>query len=195
MTVIGLVRHGVTQWNQEGRAQGQHDIPLNAEGLRQAERLARRLKDEEWDLIYSSDLQRASRTAEIVGEALGKPVLLDRRLREKTHGRLDGTTLQERIELWGSNWQQLDHGEESREAVADRGTSFFTDMLEKHEGRRILVVTHGAWIRATLAALVAELETELRGNDISNTSVCMLGHRDERWSSLLFNCTRHLETV
>lgn len=67
MTLIGLIRHGVTDWNYEYRAQGQVDIPLNDEGRRQAELLSKRMENEEWDYIYSSDLSRALETAEIIG--------------------------------------------------------------------------------------------------------------------------------
>ena len=66
MTTIGFVRHGVTAWNKEGRAQGSSDIPLDDEGIEMAEHVAKRLAEEQWDVIYTSPLIRAKKTAEII---------------------------------------------------------------------------------------------------------------------------------
>ena len=68
MTTIGFVRHGVTAWNKEGRAQGSSDIPLDEEGIEMAEHVANRLATESWDVIYTSHLLRAKKTAEIIAE-------------------------------------------------------------------------------------------------------------------------------
>jgi probable phosphoglycerate mutase len=70
MTKIGIIRHGTTAWNKEGRAQGNSDIPLDNEGLYQALALGKRLSNENWDFIYSSNLLRAKQTAEIVESIL-----------------------------------------------------------------------------------------------------------------------------
>ena len=102
MTTIGFVRHGVTAWNKEGRAQGSSDIPLDEEGIQMAEHVAKRLENEHWDVIYSSHLIRAKKTAEIIAER--KPdveFFVDDRLRELGGGQVEGTTEAERIEKWG----------------------------------------------------------------------------------------------
>ncbi|EEF22144.1 phosphoglycerate mutase, putative, partial [Ricinus communis] len=62
-TLILAIRHGETAWNREGRLQGHLNLPLNALGERQAERLGAALADEPIDAIYSSDLDRAAVTA------------------------------------------------------------------------------------------------------------------------------------
>ncbi|WP_409342435.1 histidine phosphatase family protein [Paenibacillus sp. MBLB4367] len=194
MTIIGFVRHGVTDWNLEGRAQGSHDVPLNEAGLKQAEQVARRLASEKWDYIYASDLSRASRTAAIIAEAKKIEVTgHDIRLREKTHGRLDGTTEQERIEKWGSGWRELDHDEEPLEEVLGRGLQAVHEIARKHEGSRILVVSHGAWIRTILSGLVKNIEI----TPLHNTSISVVRQSKEQaegeWACTLYNCTEHLE--
>lgn len=190
MTIFGVIRHGVTDWNKQLRAQGLQDVPLNAEGILQAEALGRRLAKEEWDYIYTSDLTRASATAEIIAKAMGKQVTgMDARLREKTHGRLDGTTEAERPGLWGENWRDLDHGEESSADVFLRVMDFVDEMTIKYPGKRILLITHGAWIRTMFEQLFKEMELSF----LNNTCVNVLQRQDQHWHCLLFNCTKHLE--
>ena len=66
MTIIGFIRHGVTAWNKEGRAQGSTDVPLDEEGIAMAERVAERIAKEQCDVIYTSPLIRAKKTAESI---------------------------------------------------------------------------------------------------------------------------------
>lgn len=141
-----LVRHGETDWNAEGRLQGHTDRPLSDYGRRQARRLADELADERLDAIYASDLERARETAEIVGERLGLPVVLDPDLREKDWGTWEGLTPVERdrVELVG----------ESTAAHQERILLALARIAETHPGERVLVVTHGGSMRrAQTAAL------------------------------------------
>ncbi|MBM7564750.1 broad specificity phosphatase PhoE [Paenibacillus sacheonensis] len=129
-TIIGLIRHGVTDWNQQGKAQGISDIPLNEEGVKQAAALADRLSGEQWDAVYSSTLMRAKQTAERVRHSLGiASIVTDERIREIDCGRIEGTTEAERIARWGANWRELDLGIEDSRAVAGRGLSFLNELL------------------------------------------------------------------
>ena len=73
-TRVIAVRHGETDWNVETRMQGQLDIPLNDKGRWQAERVAEALADESIDAIYSSDLLRATQTADAVARPTARPV-------------------------------------------------------------------------------------------------------------------------
>ena len=68
-TILWLVRHGQTDWNLEGRYQGQADTPLNPAGIVEAGRAARQLAERPFQMVYSSDLQRAHRTAEVIAQA------------------------------------------------------------------------------------------------------------------------------
>ena len=145
MTTLLLVRHGETDWNAEGRLQGHTDRPLSDYGRRQARRLAEELEGEELEAIYSSDLARARETAEIVGEWLGLPTLLDPDLREKDWGTWEGWDAVERdlVEFVG----------ESTEAHQERMLRALRRIAERHPGDgRVLVVTHGGSMRRVQTA-------------------------------------------
>lgn len=85
-----LVRHGETDWNLENRAQGQVDNPLNATGIRQAEKLREKLAAYDFDICYCSPLKRAIQTAEL---ALGNriKIIFDDNLKERNFGDLEGS--------------------------------------------------------------------------------------------------------
>ena len=86
-THLLLARHGETDWNRIGRWQGQADPPLNEMGRRQAAELAERLVGQGISAIHTSDLLRASETAQVVAERLGLTVEEDLGLREIDVGR------------------------------------------------------------------------------------------------------------
>jgi broad specificity phosphatase PhoE len=145
VTTLLLVRHGETDWNADGRLQGQTDRPLSDYGRRQARKLAEELEGEELEAIYSSDLARARETAEIVGERLGLPVELDAELREKDWGTWEGLTAVERdrVEFVG----------ESTQAHQERILGALRRIAERHHGDgRVLVVTHGGSMRRVQTA-------------------------------------------
>jgi broad specificity phosphatase PhoE len=104
MTRLLLVRHGETDWNTTGRFQGQADPPLNANGRAQAASLAAQLAQTRIGAIYSSDLQRARDTAEIVARKLGMTVRVDRRLREINQGEWDGMLTTDIIARYPVEW-------------------------------------------------------------------------------------------
>lgn len=192
MVLISFVRHGITDWNAEHRAQGQLDIPLNAEGQSQAQAVARRLQGEPWDAIYASDLSRAKATADVIGEAVGLPVHTDVRLREISFGTMEGTTEAERIERWGPDWESYPFGKEDPEEVADRGAVCIKDIAAKHTGQRVLVVSHGALIRLTVNRLLPPLAQQT--DYLLNTSVTTVAHGSGGWSCELYNCVKHMES-
>jgi probable phosphoglycerate mutase len=145
MTTLLLVRHGETDWNADGRLQGQTDRPLSDFGRRQARQLADELADEELEAVYSSDLTRARETAEIIGERLGLPVALDPDLREKDWGTWEGLTAVER--------DQVEFVGESTEAHQGRILRALRRISEAHPGGgRIVVVTHGGSMRRVQTA-------------------------------------------
>lgn len=149
-TYIALVRHGVTDWNYDGRAQGQTDIHLNDEGRRQAEAVAARLSTERWDVVYSSDLARAQSTAQALCRRTGHELILDSRLRERNIGLAEGTVESERQARWpGVPFNSLP-GLENNQELGQRGLAVLTEIARKHPGQRVLVVSHGGLIATFL---------------------------------------------
>lgn len=164
MTTIHLVRHGETDWNRELRWQGHHDTPLNARGREQARALAESLAGAPIAAVYSSDLRRASDTAEIVAGRLKLAVHVHASLRELDVGNWAGQTLAElraRYPAPVSRWEQTGErgwsGGESHEAMAARVLEAVRTIAVAHEGGEVLVVSHGGPIRA-LRALAAGLD-------------------------------------
>ena len=186
---LGLIRHGSTAWNKEGRAQGSSDIPLDDQGLRGARLLAERLLYEEWDVIYSSDLMRAKQTAEIIADELQVPLIFDARLRETGGGKIEGTTESERIAKWGENWRECDLGIETIESVKARTQAFRKERLDGAAHHNILIVSHGALLNTLLAELAPQ---SLFEQSLKNTSLTTFSLVDSCWECSLYNCTKHL---
>ena len=167
MTHLALVRHGETDWNSEGRYQGQSDIPLNAKGMAQAEALARRLRGEKFDAIYTSDLARAAQTAEALAVETGTPVHLDPRLREIDQGEWEGLLLTE-IEARNAEafrLRRLDPlaahppGGETVGQVRERVLEVIHEIQQTYPSGRVAIVSHGlaiALVKVHLAHLPVE---------------------------------------
>jgi broad specificity phosphatase PhoE len=159
MTELWLVRHGQTDWNMEGRYQGQADMPLNAAGIAQAEAAAAQLAGGSFAALYSSDLQRALRTAEIIAARLGLPVRRDQRLREIHQGQWQGLLVTEIAARYAGEISRFHAspatarapGGESVGEVAARLWSAADDYARAHPGGKVLVVSHGL----ALATLIA----------------------------------------
>ncbi|CAG7601235.1 Phosphoserine phosphatase 1 [Paenibacillus solanacearum] len=190
MTTITFVRHGNTDFNNERRAQGHMNNPLNETGRMQALAVASRLAEEPWDLFISSDLLRARETAEAISAAVNMTPSFDVRLREIGRGQIEGTVEAERVEKWGKDWRKLDLGEESKQSVRARGMSFVEEVASQYRGKKLLVVSHGLLIGQTLKGL---LQDEKTGDGLPNTSVTTIRLADECWEYALYSCIRHLE--
>jgi broad specificity phosphatase PhoE len=95
MTELWMIRHGQTDWNLDGRLQGQLDVPLNETGLEQARNMAATLQGKKFSALYSSDLMRARQTAEFVSAVVNLPIKFDKRLREISQGQFEGMLFSE----------------------------------------------------------------------------------------------------
>ena len=163
MGSLYIVRHGETEWNAEGKMQGQTDIALSDKGRDQARAVAHRLRDCTFDAAYSSDLRRTRETAEVIlGDSRASLQAIPL-LREYRKGVFEGLTVHERArqlpdEHRASLVNDLDFapsggGESTRECNA-RLAKFAEILLERHMDDRVLVVGHGGSLRCLLVALM-----------------------------------------
>ncbi|MBI5952065.1 MAG: alpha-ribazole phosphatase [Chloroflexi bacterium] len=156
-----LIRHGQTNWNLEQRFQGQSDIPLNETGRKQAQALAERLAAEYFDIIYSSDLQRATETAAIICKS---EIITDSRLREVNFGDWEGMIYDEikakypeTLAAWENDiFKNAPPNGETLEGLAVRVQSMLDELSEKHNDQTILIVAHGGVLQ-TLICLALNL--------------------------------------
>lgn len=151
MTQLCLVRHGQTNWNLEGRYQGQSDVPLNEKGLAQAASLIEKLQDKTISAIYTSDLMRARQTAEPIANLLGIEIQLEPRLREINQGQWEGVLVDEIRARYAKIWSQrtIDPanvrppGGETVREVATRVYAALDDIARRFPTGAVLVVSHG----------------------------------------------------
>lgn len=150
-TTITVVRHGETEWNKNGLHQGILDSPLTKKGIQQAQNVARLLQKYTFQQLYSSDLGRAVKTAEIIAAILKLDIIFDSRLRERNLGCLGGLTLSEFKEQYPEDCERflsgdpehvLPGGESIRQAY-ERSIAYFEELAAKHQNESILIVTHG----------------------------------------------------
>jgi broad specificity phosphatase PhoE len=158
VTTLLLARHGESDWNHTKRWQGFADRPLTERGRRQAQELADRLAGTELDAVYSSDLQRARETAEVVARSKGLDVGTTPDLREVDVGSWSGLTraeaearFPEAYARWLQGAEGWDDGE-SYEQLSQRVMRAIRTIATAHDDARVLVVAHGGTIRAIHAA-------------------------------------------
>ena len=158
MTTILLARHGESDWNRTKRWQGFADRPLTDLGRRQAMELAARLEEIELDAVYSSDLQRARATAEIVARSKHLDVQTVRDLREVDVGSWSGLTRAEAEARYPEAFARWLHGDEGWEdgetydQLGERVVRAVQRIAKERNGQRVLIVAHGGTIRAIHAA-------------------------------------------
>lgn len=154
MTEIWLVRHGQTDWNVEGRYQGQVDIPLNEAGLQQAQELAKQLESVQFDAIFSSNLKRASQTAGCVASLKNMDVQYDFRLREISQGTWEGMLFTDVVRYYEKEVEKRrteplttrPPGGETVVEVAKRARDSVESIACRYPSGRILLVAHGVVI-------------------------------------------------
>jgi broad specificity phosphatase PhoE len=148
VTRILLVRHGQSVWNADGRWQGQADPPLSDLGVDQAAAAADADAVGAVRALYSSDLERARHTAQLLGVRLGLAPVVDERLRERHAGDWEGRTRVEIDEGWPGYLEsgRRPDGYEPDDSVLARVLDALRAIATAHTGD-VLVVTHGGVVR------------------------------------------------
>jgi len=157
-----LVRHGETEMNRKGAYCGWSDSPLTEKGLGHAQRVARKLENESLHIIFSSDLPRTMKTADIIKEFHDIEHVTVKELREINFGMWEGLDYQEIIgqypresKYWQADWTgyTVPQGE-SLQQMYRRVTAAVDEVINRFQDKNILLVTHGGCIRAILAHLI-----------------------------------------
>jgi broad specificity phosphatase PhoE len=160
---IYLVRHGLTDWNEKGLLQGQSDIPLNKDGEKQAIEAAKKhFKKIKFAAIFSSDLVRAKRTAELIALEKKMAVETSTLLRERDFGPFEGRHFNEvmkelRLDIQSfrvlTDKEAESLGIESDAKLMERFLRFLREVAVAYQRKKILVVTHGSVMRVFLTKI------------------------------------------
>ena len=191
MGQIIFLRHGQAKNNTErilaGRTPG---VPLTDTGIKQAEVTAELLEHMNISAIYSSPIQRAQHTAEIVGKHNSIDVTIDDRLIELDMGKFTGVPYDEIFASHGNVFMKFYNGELE---IAHNGVETFTDVkkrvlgivddiLEKHPDQNVVLVTHMDPIKAMLSTIVDLSPTNLFELIIANASLNIFREKDRKFS-------------
>lgn len=177
-----LVRHGETDWNAAHRVQGHHDAArLTAQGRQQAQLVADSLRELGFDHLFTSDLDRATETATIIGASIGLTPEIDPLLRERSFGSYEGGSLDRLTSDVTGIYDDVlvdpdarpPGGESFRDVVA-RAALFIERESRTLSTNRLLVVTHGGTLRALRAHATGAPLEGLSWYPVSNCSVWTL---------------------
>ena len=191
MGQIIFLRHGQAKNNTErilaGRTEG---VPLTDTGIKQSEHTAQLLEHMNISTIYSSPIERAKHTAEIVGKHNSLDVIIDDRLNELDMGKFTGMPYDEIFQSHGNVFMKFYNGELE---IAHNGVETFPDVkkrilgiidhvIEKHSDENILFVTHMDPIKAMLSTVVDLSPTNLYELIIANASLNIFREKDRKFS-------------
>lgn len=187
---IVVWRHGRTTWNATGRFQGQADPPLDDVGREQSLIAARHLAADPPDLVLSSDLLRATSTAQALGSLIQAPVLVEPRLREIDLGAWQGltraevaATYPEQYAEWLDGIAPAARGGESREQLDERVLAALADIDVEHA----LLVTHGGTARSIIETLLGLPRAGRWLAVLGNCQWSQLQRRPAGWQLLTHN--------
>ncbi len=199
---IYLVRHGETEWNASMRYQGHADVPLSDTGRQQALLIGKRLSYEKFNVVYSSDLERAYETAKIITAFHSINVETVPELRELNFGFWEGLNLKEikktypaELEQWWDKplSSRIPGGETLGEMV-ERSVAAIKQIFDRHSSENVLVVSHGGAIRSIVGYM---LEMDLNKYwRLRQDNACLNIIEFPEWGKgilMLFNDCSHLK--
>ena len=173
MPKLILVRHGQSLWNVEDRFTGWVDVPLTEKGVDEALSAGKRLKGTSVDVAYTSGLQRAQRTLDLILEGMETtvPIIRDGALNERHYGDLQGlnkkktaeTFGEEQVKIWRRSYDIPPPNGESLKDTAARTIPFFERAIlgDIAQGKDVLVVAHGNSNRSIVMKLDGLSEAEV----------------------------------
>lgn len=142
--MIYVVRHGSTDWNKQKITMGRKNIPLNEQGIKEAQNTANILKDCNFDLIICSPLVRTRQTADIINNERNNKIIYDERIVERCLGDFEGKPyINDNDRMWDININIDNFNIESMENFKNRVYSFLDEIIEKYAKQDVLLVTHG----------------------------------------------------
>ncbi len=172
-----IVRHGQTAWNVAEIMQGTSDSSLTDEDIESAKKLGKNFKEIKFDLVYSSDLMRAKRTAEIILLERKLAIQTTKLLRERAYGEFEGKHNQE-YKIVNETLNKLTDEErysfkyskeiERDKEIVERFLTFIREVAIVNPGKTILVVSHGGIMRSVLVKLGFGNYIELRTGSVKN---------------------------
>ncbi len=190
-----ITRHGETEENAKRILMGSLHGKLSKWGGEQAKKLAERLKRENFDCIYSSDLKRsADTTKEIAKYHPDAPVIFTPELRERYLGDFQGKTdLDCGFDIHKDKFPQPPNGETGKQLV-ERAKKFFNAILQKHKNQSVLIVGHNGINRALIAVITGRTHKDMPEiENLKTTSVCVFEVDEKGHKVHTFNCIKHLE--
>jgi broad specificity phosphatase PhoE len=174
-TTIYLIRHGESVWNVRGLVQGQKRInenTLTEKGETQAKAINFTLQHIHFKVIFSSDLLRAKRTAEIISIERNLLLKTTVALREKAHGEFEGTNSEDYLKLF-TKWAELSDEERMSYKITEKGETpaeamtrfiiFLKEISLAYKNEIVLVVTHGGLMRDFLVKLGKKTYDDFKG--------------------------------
>ena len=183
-----IVRHGESEWNCVGRYQGQRDARLSELGLRQANALAQRLRHEPIDVIFTSPLQRAAKTAEAIARFHPEvPLEYAPEIMEISHGDWEGLLTKEVLERYGAglrewHWHptraQMPNGE-SFSNILKRVLDFKERLVEQYHERNVLLSTHDVVVKILVADALGMNMDRINRIWVTNASISVIEYSDD----------------
>lgn len=200
-TRVLLVRHGQTEHSKEDAFCGVTEIPLTAEGVQQAQKVAARLQHQSIDALYCSPQDRAQQTAAPIAQALGLEIKLCKDLREMDFGLWETRSRHELAEQypqelakWESgSWMTQVPGGEMQQAVIARVVPCVIDILQMHAGQTVLFVSHKSTLRLFVGHVLEMSLVASRSLRLDPASISELLITDDQVQLIYYNDTSHLK--
>ncbi|HBH48196.1 MAG TPA: histidine phosphatase family protein [Bacteroidales bacterium] len=188
-TKITIVRHGETKWNVAMKLQGHQDSALTKNGIRQAEQVSHALKDRRFDVIYSSDLNRALKTAQTINTHFNLEIKSDPNLRERAFGVMEGLTREEIAEKYPDLFHIYMHrnsiepvpGGESLIEFSERVIKAIETIVSVNSEKEILVVAHGGVLDCIIRKIFNMQPHERRSFTLQNSSINKISIENGKW--------------